>query len=83
MSAGLFQCDGAINAYDCISPTQICDGVQNCRHGSDEVGCDTYTCMEGQFKCKNPPKCISESQRCNGQNDCEDSSDEKMSECRK
>ena len=81
--SGLFQCEQASTPYDCISPTQICDGARNCRDGSDEIACESYTCLEGQFKCKHPPKCIPDAQRCNGQFECDDHSDEKGSECRK
>lgn len=78
---GLFQCSNGTVAYECVSPIQICNGVKNCPDGSDELFCNSYTCMEGFFKCQTVSKCIPNSKRCNGQSDCEDHSDEK--DCRK
>lgn len=38
----------------CIHPNKKCDGLPNCRDGSDEAMCEK--CLE--FKCKKNDKCI-------------------------
>lgn len=67
---GQFQC----NNSQCIHPTSLCDGVNDCRDGSDESNCATYTCLNSQFKCNGndtvPPRCIPSSQVCNKINNC-------------
>lgn len=44
---GQFQC----NNTKCIHPSLICNGEQDCGDGSDEEGCNEYTCLSTQFKC--------------------------------
>jgi low-density lipoprotein receptor-related protein 1 (alpha-2-macroglobulin receptor) len=83
---GLFQCHMPnATAQDCISPVQICDGTAQCNDSSDERDCQSYTCLDSQFKCRNigtnNARCIPSLMRCNGMKDCDDGSDEKN--CRK
>ncbi|XP_071101709.1 prolow-density lipoprotein receptor-related protein 1-like isoform X1 [Haliotis cracherodii] len=73
---GLFQCRNASSAQDCHIPTVQCDSENQCTDGSDEEHCDSYPCMEHQFKCHKENKCISKTLQCNGNSDCVDGEDE-------
>ncbi|XP_017777455.1 PREDICTED: low-density lipoprotein receptor-related protein 1 [Nicrophorus vespilloides] len=63
-SPGEYQCDNG----ECIHPSNLCDGKNNCKDNSDEKNCKNYTCLDKQFRCKGnstvSPRCIPGDQRC-------------------
>ncbi|KAM9735783.1 uncharacterized protein ACNS7B_014885 [Menidia menidia] len=60
----------------CISPSQLCDGVQDCPDGFDEQDCMKDCPSKSDFLCKNRLSCVSKSLLCDGRADCRDGSDE-------
>ncbi|XP_055870134.1 low-density lipoprotein receptor-related protein 1-like isoform X4 [Biomphalaria glabrata] len=82
--SGLFQCQNATSAKDCVLPNQICDGRAQCPDQSDEFNCANYTCMEQYSKCHKDNICIPNFKFCDGHPDCSDNEDEKscaITEC--
>jgi Low-density lipoprotein receptor domain class A len=57
-----------VTCPDTLRPGKRCDGMMNCSDGSDEAGCDFFTCKSGQR--------IRDSQKCDDEPDCSDGSDE-------
>ena len=58
----------------CIPKPWLCNKVNDCQDGSDEVGCDL--CKEtNKFRCWNG-RCVPQSAVCDAYNDCGDGSDE-------
>lgn len=68
----------------CISPELVCNGLQNCPSGEDEMNCNDIKppkkysgdCTHVEFKCQRDQICIPLSKKCNGHRDCSDGADE-------
>ncbi|XP_046862420.1 low-density lipoprotein receptor-like [Xenia sp. Carnegie-2017] len=78
----LFACR---SVKSCVHKSRVCDKVNNCADGSDEVGCPTplgNKCGPNSYRCRND-KCIHWRFACNGYNNCGDWSDEKGYFCRR
>ncbi|KAF0990451.1 hypothetical protein HZS_1857 [Henneguya salminicola] len=64
------------NDSRCVSFSQICDNVNNCKDGKDELNCDKVSkCNGNQYRCLNGD-CIPTSKYCDSIKDCLDYSDE-------
>lgn len=71
--ADKFQC----RSEQCIPRKYVCDTMNDCRDGSDEVGCPASTCNpKSEFRCKSSGHCLPLQWRCDGDHDCTDKSDE-------
>lgn len=73
---GQYQCEN----FQCIHPSNICDGKKDCDDNSDESKCKTYSCLDTQFRCNGndtvDPYCIPLNQRCDLHIDCPSGEDE-------
>ena len=69
-----FVCD---NKIKCIEYSQVCDLVDDCGDGSDEISCTNH------FECKSSGRLIPKTKMCDAQFDCFDMSDECNQECSK
>lgn len=65
----------------CLPPSLLCDGVQDCPHGDDEVDCPTVPpapmCPLDSEPCANGVGCVLQSHVCDGEEHCRDGSDER------
>ncbi|KAM9651443.1 SCO-spondin-like [Trichechus inunguis] len=64
----------------CVPRGWLCDNQDDCGDGSDEEGCATPGCGEGQFSCSSG-RCLPMALRCDGQDDCADGADEQGCPC--
>ncbi|XP_006887346.1 PREDICTED: SCO-spondin [Elephantulus edwardii] len=64
----------------CVPLGWLCDNQDDCGDGSDEEGCATTDCGEGQFSCTSG-QCLPMALHCDGQDDCADGADEKGCPC--
>nr|XP_049594845.1 low-density lipoprotein receptor-related protein 2 isoform X5 [Syngnathus scovelli]XP_049594846.1 low-density lipoprotein receptor-related protein 2 isoform X6 [Syngnathus scovelli] len=60
----------------CISPTQFCDGREDCPDGFDENNCVKRCSSKNDFRCKDRRSCVPRSLVCDGRAHCHDGSDE-------
>ena len=61
----------SLSTWEAYDDSVECDGVKDCKDGSDEAGCQWYICADGVFLGG-----ADEPWECNGVIDCEDGSDE-------
>lgn len=61
---------------DCLAKLYYCDGVADCKDGSDEPP-TCLKCHKGYYYCKKLRQCIN-SPRCDGVDDCGDGTDESL-----
>lgn len=76
---GVMQCGTVAPAFrcrneHCIPNPWLCNRVNDCQDGSDELGCDECNKTDN-FRCWNG-RCIPQSAVCDAYNDCGDGSDE-------
>ncbi|CAI5497726.1 unnamed protein product [Closterium sp. Naga37s-1] len=53
----------------CISPQEVCDSIQQCSDGWDELDCFDHTCQAGQIHCPITGYCA-KGRLCDGNPDC-------------
>ncbi|XP_016050982.1 PREDICTED: SCO-spondin [Miniopterus natalensis] len=64
----------------CVPHQWLCDNQDDCGDGSDEEGCATPGCGEGQVSCSSG-HCLPLALLCDGQDDCGDGTDEQGCPC--
>ncbi|KAI4585199.1 hypothetical protein MJG53_006733 [Ovis ammon polii x Ovis aries] len=64
----------------CVPHGWLCDNQDDCGDGSDEEGCATLGCGEGQVSCSSG-RCLPLVLLCDGQDDCGDGTDEQGCPC--
>ncbi|XP_042533232.1 SCO-spondin-like [Dipodomys spectabilis] len=64
----------------CVPLEWLCDNQDDCGDGSDEEGCATPGCGEGQMSCHSG-HCLPLALLCDGQDDCGDGTDEQGCPC--
>ena len=72
-------CPGMFKCHDqfCISLSLVCDDINNCRLGEDEMMCSLFTCP-GSLKCRGENRCISTTEICDKRVNCRYSMDDEM-----
>ncbi|KAI5750266.1 hypothetical protein M8J76_014210 [Diaphorina citri] len=79
------QCSDASDEAHCscralVGPGKLCDGIFDCPHGEDELGC--FDCPQNTFSCdnwdrrKSQSTCVPFEKRCDFNNDCNNGKDE-------
>ncbi|XP_078198084.1 SCO-spondin isoform X14 [Callithrix jacchus] len=64
----------------CVPHEWLCDNQDDCGDGSDEEGCATPGCGEGQMACRSG-HCLPLDLLCDGRDDCGDGTDEQGCPC--
>uniref|UniRef100_A0A8C5L5G0 Basement membrane-specific heparan sulfate proteoglycan core protein n=1 Tax=Jaculus jaculus TaxID=51337 RepID=A0A8C5L5G0_JACJA len=68
--------EAACHSGQCVPKDYLCDGQEDCKDGSDELGCGPPPpCEPNEFACGNG-HCALKLWRCDGDFDCEDRTDE-------
>ncbi len=76
MNFANFQCNQRYKCVGsfCIPYHRVCDGINDCSYGDDELSCQIYTC-HGMLRCQGA-FCVHPKSICNGHNDCPGNDDE-------
>ena len=69
---GMYKCK---DSY-CIAYRRVCDGINDCPLGQDEMYCNDLVCP-GLLRCRNSSTCIHPSEICDGYQHCKDGDDER------
>ena len=69
----------------CLQVSKLCDSVQDCPDGEDEIGCFNrdLPCPKTTFQCLDGSQCLPGFEVCNSEIGCPDGSDEGPNLCRK
>ena len=72
-------CPGMFKCHDqfCILLSSVCDDINNCRLGEDEMMCSLFTCP-GSLKCRGEKRCISTTEICDKRVNCLYSMDDEL-----